>query len=187
MIPISKPWLGPEEEVAALEVLISGRLTKGSKTIEFEQSFADYIGTKHAIAVSSGTAALHLVLLACEIPSGAEVITTPFTFTATINMIKVIGAKPVFVDIRPDTFNIDECKIEAAITDKTDAILPVHLFGTPCDMSKIMEIAGKYKLLIIEDACQAHGAFIGPRKVGAFGNAACFSFCLEQSFPCKCN
>lgn len=176
MIPISKPWLGAEEEAAVLEVLRSGQLTKGFKTTEFEQAFANYIGTRHAIAVSSGTAALHLALLACQIQPGAEVITTSFTFIATINMIKAIGAKPVFVDIRPDTFNIDETLIEAAITDKTDVVLPVHLFGMPCNMSRIMEIAGEHKLLIVEDACQSHGASIGNRKVGTFGNAACFSF-----------
>lgn len=173
---MTKPFLGEEEEQAILEVLKSGWLTKGPKVPEFEQAFANYIGTRHAIAVSSGTAALHLAFLACDIPPDAEIITTPFTFVATINMIKAVGAKPVFVDIRPDTFNINENKIEAAITKQTDAIVPVHLFGMPCNMDKIMDIASRHKLIVIEDACQAHGAFWNHRRIGSFGNAACFSF-----------
>ncbi len=174
MIPISKPVLGKEEKRAVLKVLDSGFLAQGPKIEEFEKKFAKYIGVKYAIATSSGTTALHIALLAHEIGKGDEVITTPFTFIAPSNVLLYCGAKPVFVDIGED-FNINPDLIEGRITKKTKAILPVHLFGYPADMAKIMKIAKKYHLVVIEDACQAHGASIQRRKVGSFGTG-CFSF-----------
>lgn len=175
MIPIAKPIIGNEEVEAVVEVLHSGRLAQGRRVEEFEEAFAAYIGTKYAVAVNSGTAALHLALLAHGIGEGDEVITTPFSFIATGNAILFTGAKPVFVDIDEKTFNIDPDGIEEKITPRTKAILPVHLYGQPCAMDKIMEIAEKHNLAVVEDACQAHGAEYKGRKVGSFGTG-CFSF-----------
>ena len=175
MIPIAKPWLGEEEKKAVLEVLDSGLLAQGKKVAEFEQEFARYVGVKHAIATANGTAALHAALLAQSITVGDEVITTPFSFIATANAIRMAGATPVFVDIDEKTFNLDPDLIEKAITPKTKAILPVHLFGLPAEMNKMIAIAEKYHLAIIEDACQAHGAEFQGKKVGSFGTG-CFSF-----------
>lgn len=174
-IPIAKPLLGDEEKNAVLEVLSSGMLVQGEKVAAFEKAFANFIGVKHAIATSNGTTALHAALLAHGISRGDEVITTPFSFIATANAIVMCGATPVFVDIETDTFNIDPDLIEAAITEKTRAILPVHLFGKSCNMKKIMDIAQKRKLMVIEDACQAHGAEFAGQRVGSFGTG-CFSF-----------
>jgi dTDP-4-amino-4,6-dideoxygalactose transaminase len=174
MIPISKPILGAREKKAVLKVLDSGFLAQGAKVEEFEKRFAEYIRVKYAIAISSGTTALHLALLAHGIKKGDEVITTPFTFIASSNAILYCGAKPVFVDIGED-FNINPDLIEKKITKKTKAILPVHLFGYPANMVKIMKIAKKYHLAVIEDCCQAHGASIFGKKVGSFGTG-CFSF-----------
>jgi len=182
-IPMAKPLLGPEEKEAVLRVLDSGMLAQGKEVEEFEKAFANYIGTSFAIATSNGTTALHAALLAHGIRVGDEVITTPFTFIATANAIKMVGATPVFVDIEEDTFNIDPSLVEKAITPRTKAILPVHLFGMPAAMDKIMDIARKHHLKVIEDACQAHGAEVfqkgeynGERKkVGSFGTG-CFSF-----------
>ncbi len=175
MIPIAKPLIGAEEKKAVLEVLESGMLAQGKKVEEFERAFASFLGVKQAIATSNGTTALHAALLANGIGSGDEVITTPFTFIATANAIKMAGATPVFVDIEESTFNIDPHQIEEAITSKTRAILPVHLFGLPADMKAIEKIAEKHGLPIIEDACQAHGATIEGKHVGSFGTG-CFSF-----------
>ena len=175
MISIAKPIIGDEEKRAVLEVLDSGMLAQGKKVAEFENNFAKYIGVKHAIATSNGTTALHTALLAHGIGPGDEVMTTPFTFIATANAIKIVGAKPVFVDIEEKSFNLNPDLIEAAITTKTRAILPVHLFGLPADMEKIQKIANKHNLIIIEDACQAHGAAFDEQKVGSFGTG-CFSF-----------
>src|SRR5512146_783455 len=133
MISIAQPVIGREEKAAVAKVLESGRLAQGPKTAELEEAFAKYCGTKYAVAVSSGTAALHASLYAAGIKQGDEVITTPFTFIATANAILMQGAKPVLVDIEPDTFNIDISKIEAAITSKTKAILPIDLYGQPYD------------------------------------------------------
>lgn len=175
MILIAKPIIGNEEVEAVVEVLHSGRLAQGRKVEEFEEAFAAYIGTKYAVAVNSGTAALHLALLANGIGEGDEVITTPFSFIVTGNAVLFTGAKPVFVDIDEKTFNLDPDKIEEKITPQTKAILPVHLYGQPCAMDKIMDIAAKYNLAVIEDACQAHGAEYKDQKVGSFG-LGCFSF-----------
>jgi len=176
MIRISAPFLG-EEEISAVErVLRAGRLSQGANVEAFEAAFADFIGVEHAIAVSSGTAALHIALLAAGIGEGDEVITTPFTFIATANAILFVGARPVFVDVREDDFNIDVEKVKEAITERTKAIIPVHLYGQPCDMKAIADIAEDHNLHVIEDACQAHGAEFAGKKVGSFGTAGCFSF-----------
>ncbi len=175
MIPIAKPCIGAEEKSAVLEVLDSGMLAQGKKVAEFENKFAEFIGVKHAIATSNGTTALHAALLAHNIKEGDEAITSPFSFVATANAIKMAGATPVFVDIDEKTFNLNPHLIESAITAKTKAIMPVHLFGLPAAMDKIQAIAKKYNLIIIEDACQAHGAEFQGKKVGSFGTG-CFSF-----------
>ncbi len=176
LIPLAKPLLGEEEKKAVLDVLSSGMLAQGEKVATFEKNFAQFIGVKHAIATSNGTTSLHAALVGLGIGGDDdEVITTPFTFIATANAIKMAGATPVFVDINETTFNLDPAKIEAAITVKTKAILPVHLFGLPAAMDKITAIAQKHHLAIIEDACQAHGADINGKKAGSFG-VGCFSF-----------
>ena len=176
MIPIAKPLIGEEEKRAVLEVLSSGMLAQGKKVAKFEENFADYIKVKHAIAVNSGTSALHTALLACGIRQGDEVITTPFSFIATANAILYCQAKPVFADIDEKTFNIDPEQIKEKITSKTKALLVVHLYGLPCEMRAIKEICEDYKLLLIEDACQAHGAEYKGKRVGSFGDAGVFSF-----------
>jgi len=174
MIPISKPFIGEAEKQAVMAVLDSGMLAQGPRTAKFEERFAQVCGVKHAIATSSGTAALHLALLAHGVGPGDEVITTPFTFIASANSILFTRAKPVFVDVDAATFNIDPSLIEAAITPKTKAIMPVHLYGYVCDMNAIQAIADKYGLAIIEDACQAVGATYHDKKAGSFGTG-CFS------------
>ncbi len=175
MIPISVPLLGKEEKEAILEVIDSKRLAQGPRVEAFEEAFAAYCGVKHAVATSSGTTALQTAVLAHGIGPGDEVITTPFTFIASANAVLFAGGKPVFVDISERTYNIDPQLIEAAITPRTKAILPVHIFGNPCDMHAIMDIAARHGLAVIEDACQAHGAMVNARKVGSFG-IGCFSF-----------
>lgn len=174
MIPISKPYIGQAEKQAVMEVLDSGMLAQGPKTAELEDRFAEVCQTEYAIATTSGTTALHVTLLAHEIGPGDEVITTPFTFMASVNSILYVGAKPVFVDVEENTFNINPTEIEAAITSKTKAILLVHLYGYPCNMDAIKNIAEKYGLIIIEDACQAIGAKFKSKPVGSFGTG-CFS------------
>jgi dTDP-4-amino-4,6-dideoxygalactose transaminase len=148
----------------------------GPAVENFEKKFAEFIGVKHAIAVNSGTAALHLALLAFGIKAGDEVITTPYTFFATAEAIMYCGAKPVFCDIDPETFTINVEKIEEKITPKTRAILPVHLYGQCANMEKILEIAAKHNLIVIEDACQAHGAELNGKMAGNIGYAGAFSF-----------
>ncbi len=168
-INIASPQIGKEEIKAVTDVMKSGMLAQGPRVAEFEEKFAKFIGTKYAVATSSGTTALEVALRAHGIKEGDEVITTPFTFIASANSILYTGARPVFVDIDPETFNIDPDLIEKAITKKTKAILPVHLYGSACDMTKIMQIAKKHHLDVIEDACQAHGAEWKNKKVGSFG------------------
>jgi dTDP-4-amino-4,6-dideoxygalactose transaminase len=177
--------MGKEEKQGVLEVLDSGMLAQGPKVEALEEAFAEYCGVEHAVATSSGTTALHVALLANGIGEGDEVITTPFTFISSANSILFTGAKPVFVDIDPVTFNIDSAKIEAAITPRTKAIMPVHLFGLMADMDAIMTIAEAHDLAVIEDACQAHGAAYEGKQAaessaaessaGSFGTG-CFSF-----------
>ncbi len=182
MIPIAYPKGAVDKEMikAVVDTLNSGRYVMGGNSKGFEREFSSFCGTKAAVSTSSGTTALHLTLTAIGIGAGDEVITTPHTFIATSNSIIHTGAKPVFVDIDPDTHNIDASKIEAAITPKTKAIIPVHIYGTPADMDAIMEIAEQHGLKVVEDACQAAGAEYRGRKTGSMGNAGCFSF-----FPSK--
>ena len=175
MIRISHPLLGAEEEAAVLRVLASGQLAQGEQVAAFEQRFAETCHVTEAMAVSSGTAALHLALLAHDIGSGDEVVTTAFSFAATANVILLVGATPVFVDIEPDTYNMDPALVEAAITPRTKAIMPVHLYGNPCDMKRLEALAAVHHLALIEDACQAHAAKINGKPVGGFGTG-CFSF-----------
>jgi dTDP-4-amino-4,6-dideoxygalactose transaminase len=167
MIPIAKPIISDEEVEEVVKVLRSGFIAQGPKVAEFEKKFAKYVGVKHAVASSSGTTALHLALLAAGIGTGDEVITTPFTFAATGNSILYVGAKPVFVDIDYDTYNIDSSKIEKAVNDKTKAIMPVHLYGQPADMDPINQTAHDHGLKVIEDAAQAHGATYNGKKTGS--------------------
>jgi len=174
--PIAKPYITKKEEKYVLEVLRSGILSIGEKVEEFEKLFAKYIGAKYVCAVSSGTAGLHLTMIAAGVKAGDEVITTPFSFVASANAIIYVGAKPVFVDIDPFSYNIDPKKIEAKITGKTKAILVVHIFGQTADMEPIKAIAKKYKLKIIEDACESIGASYNGRQAGTFGESAVFAF-----------
>lgn len=162
------------------DVINSGRYILGKEVSQFEEEIAKYLDVEYAISCASGSDALFLSLLSLEIKPGDEVITTPFTFFSTASTIKRLGAKPVFVDITPKTFNIDEKLIEKAITSKTKAIIPVHLFGQTANMTEIMKIAKKHDLFVIEDACQAIGAKHNSKKAGTFGDLGCFSF-----FPTK--
>ena len=175
MISIARPLLGAEEEIAVLGVLTSGHLAQGERVADFERRFAELCQVREAVAVSSGTAALHLALLAHNIGPGDEVITPSFSFAATANMILLVGAIPVFVDIDPDTYTLDPAQAETALTRRTKAIMPVHLYGHPCDMNRLQQIAEAYSLTLIEDASQAHAATINQRPVGSFGTG-CFSF-----------
>src|SRR5260370_21506158 len=156
MIPIALPILGAEEESAVLRVLASGQLAQGERVATFEQRFAELCHGHEAVAVSSGTAALHLALLAHNIGPGNDGITTAFSFAATANAILFVGAIPVFVDIEPDTYTLDPIQVETALTRRTKAIIPVHLYGHPCDMKRLEQFAEAYSLVVIEDASQAH-------------------------------
>lgn len=169
-----------EIDEAVQKVLESGQFILGENVKLLEEEIAKYCGVKYAVGVASGTDALLLSLRACGIGPGDEVITTPFTFFATAEVISNLGARPVFVDIEPETFNIDTEKIERVITEKTKAIIPVHIFGQMCDMNRIREIGDKYGFYVIEDACQAIGAIYDGRKSGSIGDTGCFSF-----FPTK--
>ncbi len=176
MLSIARPSLDSKEERAVIRVLRSGQLTQGKWVEMFEERFAAFIGTKYAVAVSNGTTALYLALLANGIKDGDEVITPSFSFIASANAVLFVGAQPVFVDVDPKTFTIDPRAIEKKITKRTKAILPVHLFGLPANMDSIRKIAKKHKLVVIEDACQAHGASIRRVRAGNLGDLACFSF-----------
>jgi dTDP-4-amino-4,6-dideoxygalactose transaminase len=175
MIPIARPTMGTEERDLVWSALESGSLAQGARVRELEERFAAFIGVRHAVATSSGTTALHLSLLANGIGAGDEVITVPFTFIASANSILYTGARPVFVDIGEDDFTIDPILIEAAITPRAKAIMPVSLYGQPADMPAIVEIADRHGLAVIEDACQSHGAQIDGRRSGSWG-AGAFSF-----------
>ena len=171
MIPISKPDIGSAEEAAVLEVLRSGMLAMGKKTAEFEAAWAEYCGVGHAVMMCNGTVAQEAVLHALGIGAGDEVITVSFSFNATVSVILRAGATPVFVDIREDDFCMDPAQVEAAITPRTKAIMPVHLYGLMADMDPLVEIAARHGLVIIEDAAQAHGAAYRGRRAGQFGPA----------------
>lgn len=169
MIPISKPYITEAEKTAVLEVLDSGMLAQGPRVAELEARFVDICGTKCAVATSSGTTALHLALLAHGIGPGDEVITTPFTFIASANSILFVGAKPIFVDVEEDTFNLNPALVKEAITPNTKAIMPVHLYGQPCNMGAITDIAQRRGLMVVEDCAQAIGARFEGKVVGSFG------------------
>ena len=174
--PIAKPYIRKEELAAVAAVLRSGVLSIGPEVAEFEKDFAQRVGSKFACAVSNGTAGLHLAMLAAGIKKGDEVITSPFSFIASSNSIIYVGAKPVFADIDPITFNIDPAKIEKKINAKTKAILVVHIFGQMADMQAIMKIAHRHKLKVIEDACESLDAEYYGKKAGTFGESAVFAF-----------
>ena len=181
MIPfvdLKAQYAGIKGEVnAAIQgVLDSCQFTLGSEVAKFEEEFASYSGAKFGLGVNTGTSALHLALLAAGIGPGDEVITVPFTFVATVAAIYYTGATPVFVDIDPRTFNMDPDGLEAAITPRTRAIIPVHLYGQTAEMDPILSIARKHKLVVVEDACQAHGAEYRGRRAGGMGDMGCFSF-----------
>jgi perosamine synthetase len=175
-ISLARPDLNDNDIQSVVSTLLSPRLSLGPRIDEFEKAISDLLGCRYAIAVNSGTAALHLCILACGIGPGDEVITTPFSFVASTNCILYVGATPVFADIEPDTWNIDPAKVEAAITPKTRAILPVHVFGRPCNMDRLMEIAHRHNLQLIEDSCEALGSRWKGRALGTFGNAGTFAF-----------
>ncbi|MFH1327591.1 MAG: aminotransferase class I/II-fold pyridoxal phosphate-dependent enzyme, partial [Candidatus Bathyarchaeota archaeon] len=178
-IQIAQPLIGREEIEAVTEVLKCEVLT--SKTGDtnyvrkFEETFAKYVGVKHAVSMNSGTAALHAALMTSEMGDGDEVIVPSFTFTATAEAVTLVGAKPVFVDIDPQTYCMDPDSFEEAITSRTQAVIPVHLFGLMADMERITKIAKEHNLIVIEDAAQAHGAKLNGRKAGSFGDYGCFS------------
>ncbi|VVB66518.1 UDP-4-amino-4-deoxy-L-arabinose--oxoglutarate aminotransferase [Candidatus Gugararchaeum adminiculabundum] len=176
MIPIAKPQIGEEEKKAVLKVMDSGMLAQGESVKEFEKAFAAYIGVKYAVAVNSGTAALHAALFGCKIGPGTEVVTTPFTFIASANSILYCNSTPTFSDINPISFNLDPAKIPSALTSKSRAIMPVHLYGSTCEMDAIMDTAKSKGLMVIEDACQSHGSDYEGKKAGSIGDAGCFSF-----------
>ncbi len=168
--------IGEEINQAVLDVLASGRYIGGAIVETFEKQLADYIGVSECVSCNSGTDALYLALRALKIEAGDEVITTPFTFVATGETVSAVGATPVFIDIDPQTFNLDLSQIEAAITPRTKAIIPVHLFGQPVDMTRLMAIAQAHRLAVIEDCAQATGAEWAGQKVGSIGQIGCFSF-----------
>jgi dTDP-4-amino-4,6-dideoxygalactose transaminase len=176
MIPVAKPEIGKAERKAVDRVMRSGLLAQGPEVSNFEKEFSKFVEERECVAVNSGTSALHVALLSLGIGKGDEVIVPSFTFAATANSVALTGATPIFVDIDPATFCIDPVEIEKAITPKTRAIQVVHLYGLAAEMLLIMKIAKKYKLLVIEDAAQAHLASIDGKPVGTFGDAAAFSF-----------
>jgi len=175
-LPAEYRQLKSEIDLAVERVLESGQFVGGREITALEEEFAGYCGARYGVAVNSGTSALHLALLVAGIQPGDEVITAPFTFYATAAAIGYAGATPVYVDIHPATFNIDAAKIEAAITQRTRAILPVHLYGQCAEMDPILDIARRHKLIVIEDAAQAHGAEYRGRRAGSMGDIGCFSF-----------
>lgn len=166
----------PEIEIAVSNVLASGHYVLGPEVSQFEEEFAEYCGARFGIAVNSGTSALHLALLSLGIGPGDEVITTPFTFVATAAAIRYTGARPVFVDVNPDTLTIEPAGIEAAVTSRTKAIVPVHLYGQMAEMDPILAIARRHALAVVEDAAQAHGAEYNGLRAGSIGDLGCFSF-----------
>ncbi len=186
LINLKRQYESIKEEVdkEVLDVLSEGQYIMGKNVKEFEREISEYIGVKHSVSVGNGTDALIIALKALGIGKGDEVITTPFTFFATAESISFVGATPVFVDVDINTFNIDPAKIEEKITDKTKAIMPVHIFGQPCDMDAINEIAKKHKLKVIEDACQAIGSKYKGKKAGSLSDIACFSFFPTKNLGC---
>ncbi|MEU9984622.1 DegT/DnrJ/EryC1/StrS family aminotransferase [Streptomyces sp. NPDC050856] len=175
-IPAARPVIGEDEIEAAVRVLRTGRVVQGPEVAAFEEGFSELVDGRHCVAVNSGTSALHLLLMALNIGPGDEVIVPSFSFAASANAVRLVGADVVFADIEADSFCLDPAAVEAAITPRTAAIMPVHLYGHPAAMDKIMAIADKHKLAVVEDACQAHAAALNGTPVGAFGAGGTFSF-----------
>jgi dTDP-4-amino-4,6-dideoxygalactose transaminase len=176
-IPIAAPDIGPDERENVREVLESGHLAAGDQVEAFEAEFASYCGTAHAVATTNGTTALHAALHAVGIGPGDTVLTTPLSFVATANAVRLCGATPVFADVDPRTLNLDPERTEAAVRERdVDALLVVHLYGLPAEMDRFVDIADSYDLLLVEDAAQAHGATFDDRPVGSMGDVGCFSF-----------
>lgn len=180
-LPLTRPWIGEEEKREVMDTLDGVWLSRGPKVSRFEEDFAVYTGANHAIAVSSCTAALHVSIVAAGVKEGDEVITTPVTFPATTNAILYERATPILVDVDRRTFNIDPRGIEARITSRTKAIIPVHMAGQPCDMDEILDIAKRHGLVVIEDAAHAVGARYGDKHAGTMGDAGCFSFYASKN------
>lgn len=175
-IPIARPVIGQDEISAVKDVLESGKLAAGENVIQFEKQFAEYCGTTQAVAVNNGTAALHAALLAAGIGTGDEVIVPAFSFFATASAVSMTGAKPVFVDVNEQSFNIDPSEVEAHVSSKTKGVIGVHLFGQPFDVPGIQQVCDSHSLILVEDAAQAHGAMLSGEKTGGFGQFGCFSF-----------
>ena len=176
MLPFSPPDIGEEEIAEVVDTLRSGWITTGPKTARFEEDFRGYVGSRHAIALNSATAGLHLALIVAGVGAGDEVITTPYTFAASANVVVHCGARPVFVDVEENTGNIDPVALEAKIGSSTKAIIPVHLAGHPCHMDEIIEVARRHNLVVIEDAAHAVGAKYRDRMVGSIADMTVFSF-----------
>jgi dTDP-4-amino-4,6-dideoxygalactose transaminase len=176
MIPAAQPIIGDDERAAVDRVLLSGMLAQGPEVKAFEDEFSPHVGNRHCIAVNSGTSALHMAFVAAGIRAGDEVIVPSFSFAATANAVRLTGAIPVFADVETDHFNLDPTAVEAAITPRTRAIMPVHLYGHPAAMTELQAICQRHNLLLFEDAAQAHLASLHGTKVGAFGVAGSFSF-----------
>lgn len=186
LVDLKRQYLSIKDEIdrAISRVIDNSSFILGEEVSSFEQDFARFCQVKYAVGTSSGTAALRLALVCLGMARGDEVVTTPFTFIATAESIIQVGARPVFVDIEEDTYNLDVGKVERAITKKTKAIIPVHLYGHPVDLDPLIEIAKKYKISIIEDACQAHGALYKAKRVGSIGDVGCFSFYPGKNLGC---
>lgn len=176
MIPLAKPKISWQERSAVIKVLKSSSLAQGPEVMAFEKEFSKIVGDRDCVAVNSGTSALHLSLIALGITENDEVIVPSFTFAATANVVALVGAKPIFIDIDPKTYCMDPAAMAKAITKKTKAVIVVHLYGLPANMNQIMQIANKNSLFVIEDAAQAHLAAINNQNVGTYGDAAAFSF-----------
>ncbi|USZ68095.1 DegT/DnrJ/EryC1/StrS family aminotransferase [Halorussus salilacus] len=177
-IPIADPELGEREVEEVVSVLESGMLADGPQVRAFEEEFADFCAASRGVATSNGTTALHAALEALDVGAGDKVVTSPFSFVASANAIRLAGAEPVFADIDPDTFTLDPVAVEEAVRREDDvaAVMAVHLYGLPADMDHLLDVADDYGLAVVEDAAQAHGATYRGRRVGSFGDAACFSF-----------
>lgn len=176
MIPAARPVIGEAEIEAAVRVLRSGRVVQGPEVAAFEEEFSALVSGRHCVAVNSGTSALQLTLMALGVGPGDEVVVPSFSFAASANAVRLVGAEPVFADIEPTSFGLDPAAVEAAITPRTAALMPVHLYGHPAAVDTLRQIAGRHGLAVVEDACQAHGAALHGEPVGTFGAAGCFSF-----------